>query len=239
MIAGLPGKGLTARGARLRKTAAAATACVAVALLCACGSDGDDPAPAQPATGQQPPTGSQPAGNRAPTIGGSPQGTILVGQPYNFAPTAADADNNTLTFTITNKPAWASFDTATGKLTGTPTGADVRTYSNIRISVSDGTASANLNPFEIQVTAVATGTATLSWTPPTQNTDGSALTNLNGYKVYWGTSQGNYANSASVGMGIANYVVEQLTPGTWYFTVTAINSQGVESAYSNVASKTI
>jgi hypothetical protein len=105
--------------------------------------------------------------------------------------------------------------------------------------VSDGTVSANLAAFSIQVTAVATGSALLSWTPPMQNTDGSALTNLNGYKIYWGSSLGNYPNSASVGVGVASYTVEQLTPGTWYFTVTAVNAQGVESSYSNVASKTI
>jgi hypothetical protein len=230
--------GIVVPGARVRKTILVGMACVVAVVLGACGSGGDD----EPAAAQQPATGSQPpssSGNRAPTINGSPQGTVLVGQPYNFAPTASDADNNPLTFTITNKPGWATFNASTGALSGTPAAGDVRTYSNIRISVSDGTATANLAAFSINVTAVATGSALLSWTPPTQNTDGSALTNLNGYKIYWGSSQGNYPNSASVGVGVASYTVEQLTPGTWYFTVTAVNAQGVESSYSNVASKTI
>jgi hypothetical protein len=80
----------------------------------------------------------------------------------------------------------------------------------------------------------------LSWTPPTQNTDGTALTNLAGYRVYWGTSQGNYTNSTTISNpGLSSYVVEQLTPATWYFALTAVNAAGAESSYSNVASKQV
>ncbi len=86
----------------------------------------------------------------------------------------------------------------------------------------------------------ATGSVTLSWNPPTQNTDGTALTNLAGYKVYWGTDQNEYTNSVDVNNpGIATYVIEQLTPATWYFAVTSVNSAGAESSYSNVSSKQI
>jgi hypothetical protein len=80
----------------------------------------------------------------------------------------------------------------------------------------------------------------LTWTPPTQNTDGSPLNNLAGYRVYWGTSQGNYANSATItNPGIATYVVSQLTPAQWFFVVTAYSSTGVESTFSNVTSKQV
>ena len=57
---------------------------------------------------------------------------------------ANDADNDTLGFTIQNRPSWASFDTATGRLSGTPTSANVGAFNNIVISVSDGRASASL-----------------------------------------------------------------------------------------------
>jgi hypothetical protein len=90
------------------------------------------------------------------------------------------------------------------------------------------------------VVATATASVTLSWTPPTQNTDGSALTNLAGYKVYWGTTQGSYPNSVTLNNpGLSTYVVTQLTPATWYFTMTALNAQGIESALSNAASKIV
>jgi hypothetical protein len=58
--------------------------------------------------------------------------------------------------------------------------------------------------------------------------------------VYWSTTPGSYANSTTVNNpGLSSYVVDQLTPATWYFVVTAVNSQGVESAFSNAASKTL
>ena len=80
----------------------------------------------------------------------------------------------------------------------------------------------------------------MTWNPPTQNTDGSPLTNLTGYRVYWGTQQGDYPNSVIVNnAGLSSYVVDQLTPATWYFTVTALNAGGFESAFSNVASKQV
>jgi len=80
----------------------------------------------------------------------------------------------------------------------------------------------------------------LMWTPPTQNTDGSPLTNLAGYKIYWGTTQGAYPNSATLNNpGLTSYVVGNLVPGTYYFAATAFNASGQESPLSNGASKTI
>ena len=145
-----------------------------------------------------------------------------------------------MTFTINNQPSWASFNTSTGRLSGTPGAGDVGTYSNIRISVSDGTDSASLSAFSITVDAVALGSATLSWDAPTTNTDGSPLTDLAGYRVRWGNASGSYTGSTTVmNAGITTYVVDNLPNGTWFFVVTAINSADVESAFSNEASKTI
>jgi hypothetical protein len=159
---------------------------------------------------------------------------------YVFAPVANDPDSDTLTFSIANAPAWAAFDTATGRLSGTPTAQHVGTTSGIVVSVSDGTVSAALAAFNVTVQAIAMGSATLSWTPPTTNTDGSPLTNLAGYKVYWGTTQGTYPNSVTVNNpGLTAYVVENLAPGTWFFVATALNSSGTESAFSGSGSKTI
>jgi len=183
-------------------------------------------------------TASEPE-NRPPTISGTPSTTIVQGTAYSFRPTASDPDGDILTFKIANRPAWASFDQATGRLSGTPGANDVGTYSNVRISVTDGEAEVALPAFGITVQGVATGSATLSWTAPTERTDGSALTNLAGFNIYWGTSQNSLSNKASVGSGTTTYVVENLGPGTWYFAVTAVDSNNVESERSNLASKTI
>ena len=178
--------------------------------------------------------------NRAPTISGTPAAAVDPGEAYSFQPSAADADGNTLTFTIANRPAWATFNSTTGQLTGTPEAGDVGTYSNITITVSDGTAQASLPGFAIAVIQLATGTATVSWTPPTQNTDGSALTNLAGYRLAYGRSATSLDRSANVNsVGVTTYTLNNLATGEWFFAVYAVNSGGVESDVSNVASKTI
>src|SRR5690606_37370291 len=92
-------------------------------------------------------------GNRAPTISGTPATAATVGEAYAFAPTASDPDGDDLTFSIANRPSWASFDGATGRLQGTPGSAHVGTHSNIRISVSDGKTTASLPAFSITVAA--------------------------------------------------------------------------------------
>ena len=178
--------------------------------------------------------------NGAPVISGTPSTSVMQGTAYSFQPTASDPNGNTLTFSITNAPSWATFSTTTGRLQGTPTAANVGTFSNIVIRVSDGTTTTALPAFNITVLAVASGSATLSWMPPTTNTNGSPLTNLAGYKVYWGTTAGSYPNSVTLNNpGLSSYVVSNLAPGTYYFTVSAVNSSGVESARSNTGSKTI
>lgn len=178
--------------------------------------------------------------NRAPAISGTPSTSVMQGTPYAFQPTASDADGDPLTFSISNAPSWATFSAATGRLQGTPTAGNVGTFSNIVITVNDGKTTASLPAFSITVVAVTNGSATLTWTPPTTNTNGSALTNLTGYRVYWGPAVGNYTQSVSVNNpGLSTYVVGSLVPGTYYFAVAAVNSLGGESAKSSVASKTI
>ncbi len=178
--------------------------------------------------------------NSAPSISGSPDSVVNISNNYIFTPTASDPDGDSLTFTIQNRPSWASFDGSTGQLTGIPSSADEGVYSNIRITVTDGQLSALLPQFSINVSAVALGSVTLSWTPPTLNSDGSALTDLTAYKFYYGLSEGNYPNEIRVNNpGIATYVIEDLTPNTYYFVVTVFNSANVESVFSIVAVKTV
>lgn len=82
--------------------------------------------------------------------------------------------------------------------------------------------------------------ALLTWNPPTLNTDGSALTNLAGYRVNWGASESELTQSAQVANPSATtYTVTNLTAGTWYFGVQAYTTQGVASDLSNIVSRTL
>jgi len=178
--------------------------------------------------------------NRAPAISGQAASTVNVGNPYVFRPTAVDADGDALKFSIANRPAWATFNATTGQLSGTPAGASVGTYSNIVISVSDGKASTSLAAFALTVADVSNGTAALEWLPPTQNTDGSALTNLAGYRIVYGTSTQQLTQTIQVAnAGMSSYVVDNLAPGTYYFAVRAYTSSGAESTNSNVVARVV
>jgi hypothetical protein len=178
--------------------------------------------------------------NSAPTIGGAPATTATAGSAYNFQPTANDPNGDALTFNVQNAPSWATFNAATGRLSGTPSAANAGTYSNIVISVSDGTRTVSLPSFAITVSQGTSGNATLSWTPPTQNTNGTTLTNLAGYRVVYGRSSSNLDQTVQIANpGLATYTVTGLTSGTWYFAVKAYSSAGAESAVSNTGSKTI
>ncbi len=185
------------------------------------------------------------ATNSPPTIRGTPPTAVTVGNTYDFQPTAQDSNNDTLTFIIANKPSWATFSPSTGRLTGTPTTSNLGVTSDIRISVTDNKATASLASFSITVSAASgggttTGAATLSWTPPTTNTDGSALTDLAGYRISYGIGTNSMTSTVQIpSPGITSAMIESLTSGTWYFAVKAYTSSGVESPVSSVVSKTI
>ncbi len=178
--------------------------------------------------------------NGAPTISGNPAAAVQLGETYSFTPTASDPDGDSLTFSIQNKPSWADFDTATGRISGTPTLGDVGLHSNIRVTVSDGQANASMAAFAIDVTQVGTVSTTLSWSAPSLNEDGSSLTDLAGYKIYYGTSSRNYTNQIRIdNPSVTTYVVENLSPATYYFAATAFNSAGEESRQSAEAVRTL
>ena len=94
--------------------------------------------------------------------------------------------------------------------------------------------------FSISVNQIGSFSTTLNWTAPTQNEDGSTLVDLAGYRLYWGTGSGDYAHSVTIdNPGITTYLVENLSAGTYEFVATSFNEAGVESVYSNVATKVL
>jgi hypothetical protein len=110
----------------------------------------------------------------APKITGTPVTSMTVGQTYNFRPAATDADGNTLTFSIANRPAWASFSATTGQLTGTPFAEHAKVWSGIVISVTDGTTKVSLPAYSLTVKPNANLSPTITGTPMTKATVGVA-----------------------------------------------------------------
>ncbi|HEX7030442.1 MAG TPA: DUF4347 domain-containing protein [Gammaproteobacteria bacterium] len=117
-------------------------------------SASDDTNPAVPAPGT---VNFSNVSDQAPAITSPSAATVPEGSAYAWTPTVTDADEgeDDPEFSITNKPAWASFDTATGKLSGTPADGDAGTYTGIVITVTDpGGLSDSTDAFTITVEAV-------------------------------------------------------------------------------------
>jgi len=86
----------------------------------------------------------------------------------------------------------------------------------------------------------STGSATLTWTLPTQNTDGSPLTDLAGFRIMFGQSPTALDQSVTVNSPTAtSYTVGNLDSGTWYFAIVAFDSLGGASAPTNLVTATI
>jgi hypothetical protein len=179
--------------------------------------------------------------NKAPTISGVPATQIMAGATYSFVPSAADTNGDPLTFSIANKPAWASFSNSNGSLTGTPATTQTGTTSGIIISVSDGQTNTPLPAFSIEVvnpTLPTTYAVTVSWAAPTTNVDGTPLADLSGFKLYYGQSAQALNRVLQIGTpSTTNLRVQDLSSGTWYFAVSAVNAAGLESALSSLATK--
>ncbi len=182
--------------------------------------------------------------NHAPAISGTPRVRIEEGQAYWFRPQASDADGDDLTFSIANRPSWASFNRYNGALSGTPRDGDDGSYNNIVITVSDGSRRTSLRSFNLVVVArpqpPTTGNVSLSWIAPSTRTDGSVLSmrEIAGYRIYRGTASSNLQPVLDLNDGYANsYVMRNQQSGVYYFAVTAYDNDGNESKLSNIEQK--
>jgi hypothetical protein len=192
--------------------------------------------PIEPTVSEPASSGSTAPANSAPVISGKPAASVTANNYYTFQPTASDADGDTLSFSVTNKPVWASFSTKTGRLSGTPGNGDAGTFSNIVISASDGKAVASLRAFSIRVDAAVVETGvTIGWTAPSKRADGTplSLSDINGYHIYYGASSGNYPNVVDVADGsTTTTTISGIAPGTYYLVMTTYDVNGRESGFS-------
>jgi hypothetical protein len=176
--------------------------------------------------------------NEAPTISGTPANSVKVGEEYAFTPTASDADNDELSFTISNLPSWASFDDQTGAITGSPEESDVGDYEEILVSVTDGTDTVSLSAFSIEVVSgqAATGSLTLNWKAPSSRTDGTPLDpgEIDGYFIYMGETVDSMKVEMELTDGTAdNLTLSNIPVGNYVVALSVYDMNGVESNYSN------
>jgi hypothetical protein len=230
--------------------------CVSAALAgCKSGGGGSSSAPAASGTSTPAVVTSQPTSvaasesvtttptseseqNDAPTISGSIVPVVATNSAYSFKPLASDPDGDALAFQIENKPSWATFNTVTGQLSGTPKDSDAGTFADIVISVDDGTATSAMPPFSIAVTKAVVNVANLSWSVPTANTDGTAIADLAGFTIVYGNSQTALDQTIRIDNATAsNYTLENFPSGTYYFAIKAFTTGGAESSLSNMVSK--
>ncbi|MGX5202794.1 fibronectin type III domain-containing protein [Aliikangiella sp. IMCC44632] len=182
------------------------------------------------------------ASNTAPvvTILSPANGSVFEGiATVNFTASANDEEDGNISQQVQwhsnidghfNSGANVSLALSVGTHTITATSVDSRNASHsqsIIVYINEGT---NHQGF-----------ATVSWTPPTANTDGSVVENLTGFKVYYGKSANELSQSVSVdgASQVSTYIDGLENNNTYYFAVTAINADGVESDFSNLTSKVI
>lgn len=169
--------------------------------------------------------------NRPPSVSGSPATSVTAGAQYSFQPSASDPDGHALSWTITNKPAWASFSASTGRLSGTPTSSHVGTTTGIVIRVSDGTASAALPTFSLTVNATANRPPVVSGIPPTSVTVGNAYSftpngsDPDGDTLTWSIAAKPGPATFNVSTGRLSWTPS--STGTWSnIVITATDSRG-------------
>jgi hypothetical protein len=208
-----------------------------------CGDSDSSSATAPPATPSTT-TGSGSSGTGSTgtiTLTGSPPTAVMAGAGYTFEPTVV-GNASGVVFSISGQPAWAQFNAKNGSLKGTPKTTDEGTTGHITITAKNAGNTASMTPFTIRVMAPTGNSsgAELTWTAPTENTDGSPVTGLAGYRIYYGSSAEEMTNIITVsGSTSTSYQLAGLAEGTYYFSIVAYNLAGLESGVSSVIDQKI
>lgn len=178
--------------------------------------------------------------NKSPSISAEAAAYARVGVAFEMQPTVSDTGTGKLTFSVQNLPAWATFDSASGRITGTPATSDVGEYEGITITMADAAQRAATSPFSITVIGAATGVATLKWETPPIKVDGSPLDDLAGYRIVYGHTADDLDHSVFISdPKQTSFEFTTLDNGIWYFAVIAVNANGLEGPASTPMMKSI
>jgi len=180
--------------------------------------------------------------NAPPTIVLAAVADAQVGATFDYQPVARDPESDTLRFSAANLPAWASLDTTSGRISGTPGPNDAGVYESISITVADATHKVVTAPFSITVNPAleGSGVASLQWETPPSKVSGEPLDDLAGYRILYGRSSSDLDHSVLItDPATTSYQFSTLTSGVWYFAVVAVNSSGLEGPPTTLATKSI
>ena len=180
--------------------------------------------------------------NAPPTIVLAAVADAHVGVTFDYQPVARDPESDTLRFSAANLPAWASLDTTSGRISGTPGPNDAGVYESISITVADATHKVVTAPFSITVNPAleGSGVASLQWETPPSKVSGEPLDDLAGYRILYGRSSSDLDHSVLItDPATTSYQFSTLTSGVWYFAVVAVNSNGLEGPPTTLATKSI
>lgn len=140
---------------------------------------------------------------------------------------------------------WQTDAGATGVAEGTENwiiaGLDLELGENlVSVTAEDGAGDKASKQISIRRESGQKGSASLTWEPPTARVDGSPLSNLAGYKIYYGRMSGTYDYQIDIdNPGVSTYVVEDLVSGEWFFSLSAYDTDGLESDRSNEVTRDI
>lgn len=210
---------------------------IPLAFCQGCGGGSSDTTPVG-----QAPVVTAPAANQAPSILARIDDSVRVGESVDWQPIANDPDGDRLTFSADNLPPWASIDTDTGRITGTPETGDVGVYLSITISVADDARHITTSqPFSVTVTGdEGVGVASLRWEAPPSKMNGSPLDDLAGYRILYGRNSEDLDKSVFISdPAVTSYEFDSLADGIWYFAVVAVSTSGLEGPPTTIASKSI
>lgn len=167
------------------------------------------------------------------SIGVAAEPTVQLGAEQQAVPAGSTATlswRSTDADTCTAGGGWSGERPRSGTETVGP--IDGSTTFSLSCSGTGGSAVA-------MISVSISDTVSLNWQAPTQNTDGTALTDLSGYRIYYGLRSGAYTDSVLVGAAATTSHALQLESGEYYFAMTALDADGNESGYSNEVIKLV
>jgi len=177
-------------------------------------------------------------------VGGSITRTVTVQVVDNVPPpevtlsvdqTLVDnGDSVVLTWTSTNADSCETSDNWTGSGPSSVATEGSQSVGPLNANSTFSLTCSNVQGSAVEMVSVnVTAELSLSWVAPTENVDGTPLTDLDGYRIYYGVSSRNYGAPEEVTDSSATSVSIEVPSGSYYVAMTAMDAEGNESGYSN------